>query len=135
MADEQNRSEALDEGVIGDAEFPPDRPVGVEDYGVTDLEEEIDEPLVHRIAREEPDFGFDASTDPGIGSALIDNTADANPDGPFQAGIEMIDDGESGDANEGYVAEDDPGPFSRDDWTNRVPPPAEEAAIHIIDEP
>jgi hypothetical protein len=48
------RGEELDEAT-GGAEFPPDRPLGAEEYGTTAAEERWDEPLEERLAREEPD--------------------------------------------------------------------------------
>ena len=50
----QNRAEDLDEDKIG-GDFPPEQPLGVEEYGTTAAEQEWDEPLEERIAREEPD--------------------------------------------------------------------------------
>lgn len=47
--------EELDEALGGGT--PPERPLGVEDYGTTAAEERWDEPLAERIAREEPDVG------------------------------------------------------------------------------
>lgn len=55
MSDDPNLSELLDDDKLP-AEYPPDRPLGVDEYGVTAAEEEIGEPLAERVAREEPDF-------------------------------------------------------------------------------
>jgi hypothetical protein len=54
MTDEQDQAEALDETKIG-GEYPPDEPLGVEDYGTTAAEERVDEPLDERVAREVPE--------------------------------------------------------------------------------
>lgn len=55
MSDQQ-RAEDLDEDKIG-GEYPPERPLGVEEYGTTAAEEAWDEPLEERLAREEPEDG------------------------------------------------------------------------------
>jgi hypothetical protein len=51
---DQNLSEELDEDKIG-GDFPPEQPLGADEYGTTPAEEAWDEPLEERIAREEPD--------------------------------------------------------------------------------
>ena len=61
--DAQDMAEALDVDKIDDDragedeldDYPPDRPLAVDDYGVTEAEEAIDEPLEERVRREEPD--------------------------------------------------------------------------------
>jgi len=64
VRDEQDEAEALDVDRIdpqerGDDEelgaYPPDRLLGANQYGVVPSEEEVDEPLDERIAREEPE--------------------------------------------------------------------------------
>ncbi|MBK5223644.1 MAG: hypothetical protein JJE52_12395 [Acidimicrobiia bacterium] len=62
MTDAQDRSEQLDDeklAVTGspfeELQYPPDRPVGVNQYGTTAAEERIDEPLAERVLREEPE--------------------------------------------------------------------------------
>lgn len=54
MAEEQERAESLDDDKIA-RDFPPDEPIAVDDYGTTGAEQEWDEPLEERLAREEPD--------------------------------------------------------------------------------
>lgn len=85
--DEQAIAEAIDEDEVDDVEFPPDAPMGVEDYGVTGAEERIDEPLEERVAREVPD-GRERPADVAIG--LID----PDGDGPDET-AELV--GELGD--------------------------------------
>jgi hypothetical protein len=55
VSDDPNLSELTDDDKLP-PEYPPDEPLGVEDYGVTAAEEEIPEPLAERVAREEPDL-------------------------------------------------------------------------------
>lgn len=52
---QEDLSEALDQDKLP-GDFPPDRPMGSLDYGVTPQEERIDEPLAERVRRERPDF-------------------------------------------------------------------------------
>jgi hypothetical protein len=60
--DEQDVAEGLNSEVLsdyddpeGNLDYPPDEPMGVEDYGTTAAEERVDEPLAERVARELPD--------------------------------------------------------------------------------
>jgi hypothetical protein len=64
-ATEEVRDEVLRTGDPGVADMPmPDRPLGVDDWGITDMEEAGGEPLDVRLARERPD-GPDRSFDDG----------------------------------------------------------------------
>ena len=57
-ATEEVRDEVLQTGDAGVADMPmPDRPLGVDEWGITDFEERTGESLDRRLAREEPDFG------------------------------------------------------------------------------
>ncbi len=60
--DPLDQAEALDNdnlGISDDAEvepdYPRDRPLGVEDYGLTPAEEEVGEPIEESVEREIPD--------------------------------------------------------------------------------
>jgi hypothetical protein len=64
LGDGQDLAEALDADKIADdrgfadeplGDYPPDRPLGVDAYGVTPQQDKIDEPLDERVAHEEPD--------------------------------------------------------------------------------
>jgi hypothetical protein len=92
----QNRAEGLDEDEIG-GDFPPEEPLGVDEYGTTAGEERFDEPLDERIAREEPDVL------PVDGSAAQADEVDDTFDDAVQE--------------------------------HEAPVPAEEAALHITDDP
>lgn len=52
--DSQSQAEGLDHDRIA-GEYPPEQPLGVEDYGTTVAEERVDEPLEERLWREEPE--------------------------------------------------------------------------------
>ena len=94
-------AEALDNdnlGIDDDAEvepgYPPDRPLGVEDYGLTPAEEQVGEPIEESVEREIPDplvQELDGSTGP-----------------PEQADPEQADDG-SVPAEEAALHVDDGG--------------------------
>jgi hypothetical protein len=67
-----DNSSAYDQGTKPRLDDPPsvpprDRPLGLDEYGVTHLEEELGEPLDVRLRREVPDFGardrFDVPVD------------------------------------------------------------------------
>lgn len=71
---------------------------------------------------------FEAEGSPGLD--VLDQTADADP-GVAEAGRSVIDDDESGDALDGIEADADNAP----DTFHVEEPPAEVAAMHLIDEP
>jgi hypothetical protein len=122
MTDEQDRSEALDDDKLEDLAFPPDKPIGVQAYGAAGTDPPVGESVAARAAREEPDWIADAAAGEHI--ELLDNTADVE-------GATDLDDGETGDAIEGRLAEGDPGRFSGGGPGEVVP--AEEAAMHVIE--
>src|ERR687893_209001 len=123
-------SELLDEDALP-PEYPPDRPLGVDQYGTTPQEERVDEPLAERVLREEPE---ELPEDRPV--LLLDETEDG------LGAAEDLDAGETGDTMLGEVGEgawagDDTGPSlgppSGDLPSDRVPLSAEEAAVHVVD--
>ncbi len=130
MADPQDQAEALDDDRLND-EFPPEQPLGAEEYGVTAAEERYDEPLEERILREEPEVRatHGIPEDPPV---LVDpDSVDGMPE-DGSAVTRSVDD------EVGAIDEDDPmggDPTLRDVVTEREAPlAAEEAAIHIVDD-
>ena len=113
---DQNLSEELDDDKI-EEEYPPERPLGVEDYGTTPAEEAWDEPLEERLAREEPDV-------------LV----------PEDESLELVqpDEGAHTDVEPDEVATlvDHAGDTTLDDVAQEREgaPPAEEAALHVTDD-
>jgi len=111
--DGQTGAEQLDADKLGDSgsdypdNFPLDRSVAVEDYGTTADEEQTGESVRRRAAREVPE----ASTADVVWS-------DQN------VGAELTDSGEPMDGKLLGELDDDPGTST-----------AEEAAMHIVDEP
>jgi hypothetical protein len=51
---DQNNAEALDDDKLPD-DYPPDQPLGVDEYGTTAAEERWDEPIEERLEREVPE--------------------------------------------------------------------------------
>lgn len=107
MADAQDKAEMLDDDEL-DGEFPPDKLLGAEAYGEAGAQPGAPESVARRAAREEPEERpldpLDAAGDP---DALV-----LDPEDDF-----------GGD------------PSLRDVVQEReAPVPAEEAAIHVIDE-
>ncbi|OLT19472.1 hypothetical protein BJF78_10935 [Pseudonocardia sp. CNS-139] len=120
--DDRGVRDVLDEGYS-----PPERPLGVEEWGTTADEEAEGESLDARLARELPDYGDDDEGD-GLGDS-------ADTDG------ELLDD-EVGETRAGrLVASDDGGTFDTDEELYAVDigidgagASAEEAAVHVVSE-
>jgi hypothetical protein len=121
--DDRGVADALDEGYS-----PPERPLAVDDWGVTASEEADGESLDGRLARELPD-GDAAGEDDGLGDA-------SDTDG------ELLDD-QVGSARAGRLVESDEGGLTDNDeelhatdvGIDGAAASAEEAAIHIVSDP
>jgi hypothetical protein len=124
--EDRGLSDVLDEGYS-----PPERPRAVEDTGTTAAEQHDGESLDSRLARERPD------TPPYSGDGLGDSP---DSDG------ELLD-SEVGDARSGRLVGPDEGTRDRDEATagdgtagedvgiDGGAASAEEAAVHIVDDP
>src|SRR5690606_515915 len=115
------RSEMLDDDVLP-PEYPPDRPLGVDQYGTTWQEERVDEPLEDRVRREEPDV------------VALDPDADLDAVDAGHTGEHALHGSEPPPAG-GRPDDGDPvggAPSRRDVATERVAAPAEEAAVHVV---
>ncbi len=125
--DEQDRAEALDDDKQP-AEYPPEEPLGVDEYGTTAAEERWEEPLAERLAREEPedrpadtagmvlvapDEGVHEDTEPDAVATAVDTGAGALDVGDIAAGDSTLRD--TATEREGTLS-------------------PEEAAIHVVDE-
>jgi len=132
----------LDRGIddpMDEGYSPPERPRGVEAFGTTATEEREGETLEQRLRQEEPDptAAFD---DP-----LADDRDDTAADDPgvFRESDEFLDDGQVGGRRAGRLVEPDEG--VREDTEKDVvgsdvgidggAASAEEAAMHIVEEP
>lgn len=113
--------DVLDEGYT-----PPDRPLAVEDTGTTGGEQHTGESLDARLARERPE-------DPAV-------LGDGLGDSPDTDG-ELLDP-EAGDLRSGRLVAPDEGTHSRQDGLtghdvgiDGAAASAEEAAVHVVDDP
>ena len=142
VGDSQSEAEFLDDDKLP-SEYPPDRPLGVDEYGVTAYEETVPEPLEERLRREEPDFDELARRgdrgDDGDGDDEVGTLVDADEGG-------FDDEGDSVATSirrvrQRNISEDDIAygdETLRDVATERLDDddvPAEEAAIHITEAP
>ena len=135
MVDPDQSGEDFDDELLAD-EFPPDEPLAVEDEGITGVEQLGGESVAERDERTEPevwerqagDTGADAGTELSADAAGVPDTEK-----------DLV--GERADSD----ADDDQGPLAPDDdfsgdettrdvATERVSPPAEDAAVHVDDE-
>lgn len=110
---DDDRSEVLDDEMLGDEEFPPDRFVDPDDERAEPLPDDErpvgwDEPEVEVLAQGVPDYEED----------VLAETVEEEED----FGALAADDEFSGDET------------TRDVATERVPPPAEAVAVHIDDD-
>ncbi|MFC5910012.1 DUF5709 domain-containing protein [Streptacidiphilus monticola] len=120
--DERDYDDVLDEGYS-----PPERPLGVEKYGVTAAEQHDGETLDTRLAQEEPDTssadGDGVGDLPGGEGEPIDEEAGA----PRAGRLVAPDEGAHPDTEKDLIADDvgiDGGAAG-----------AEEAAMHVVSEP
>ncbi len=96
--DAPDPSEALDSDKLGD-EFPPERPVGVDQYGTTTAEARIGEPIDERVDREEPD---ESAPEPENLTLVAEPTPDVEEDLVAQ---EAVADPRAVDPDEGDPSE------------------------------
>jgi hypothetical protein len=124
----------LDEGYS-----PPEKPRGVNAFGTTATEEREGESLEERLRQEEPDPAMEVD-DPLADD--VDDTAAGEP-GVLSEADEFLDEGQVGGARAGRLVDPDEG--VREDTEKDVvgsdvgigggAASAEEAAMHIIEEP
>lgn len=131
MSDDPNLSELLDDDTLPD-EYPPERPLGVEDPGVTADHGAIGDSLAERVAREEPDV-LPEPADAGALGHLVEPDLGMAVDDEADLVASVVD------AELGSLAEGDPvagDPTLRDVATERVDDrSAEELAIHVAEDP
>lgn len=130
MPSDDDRSELLDDDTLA-PEYPPDRPLGADEYGTTHQEERVDEPLEERVRRDQsPPTRADEPV------LLLDETGD----GPEESDLDEGETGSSvlGEVGDAEWAGDDAGPALGPppsvSAADRVPLSAEEAAVHVRDE-
>lgn len=118
MPDDDNLSELLDDDKLEGAQFPPDQPLGLDDRGIGDGQDSLEE----RMRREVPESQGSGVRREDVGT-LID---DANEDG--------VDSEPEAFARE---ADSDTDPLGLDRTVQDLEEiqPAEEAAMHITADP
>lgn len=133
MTDDPNLSELLDDDVLPD-EYPPERPLGVEDPGVTADHGALGDTLGERIAREEPEVGGPPSSDDGAVGRLVEPDQGLGPDTEADLVASTVD-----AEVEGALAVGDPTAGDetlRDVATERSDDrSAEELAMHVTADP
>ncbi|MDQ3385040.1 MAG: hypothetical protein M3503_03355 [Actinomycetota bacterium] len=132
MSDDANLSELLDDDKLPD-EYPPERPLGVEDPGVTADHGAIGDSLAERVAREEPDVLHEPSSDDGALGHLVEPDLGMAPDAEADLVASAVD-SEVGALADGDLVTGDE--TLRDVATERVDDrSAEELALHLTEEP
>jgi hypothetical protein len=130
MSDDPNLSELLDDDTLPD-EYPPERPLGVEDPGVTADHGAIGDSLAERVAREEPDVL--APVEPGAVGHLVEPDLGMAVDDEADLVASAVDQ-ELGSIADGDLVAGDP--TLRDVATERIDDrSAEELAVHVVDDP
>ena len=132
MSDDANLSELLDDDKLPE-EYPPDRPLGVEDPGVTADHGAIGDSLAERVAREEPDVLPEPTSDAGAVGHLVEPDLGIAVDDEADLVASAIDE-ELGTTADGDLVAGDP--TLRDVATERVDDrSAEELAVHVTEDP
>lgn len=129
-ASQDDQSEALDDDKLGGT-YPPDQPVGVDEYGITDQEQRIDEPIAERVLREEPEL--DGIPDAERAGRLVAPDEGIEADDEAAAVASSVDDLSRGDLSADDIASGDT--TTRDTATELATDlSAEEAAVHVVAE-
>ncbi|HEV2809733.1 MAG TPA: hypothetical protein VGV93_04950 [Acidimicrobiales bacterium] len=133
MPDDANLSELLDDDKLP-AEYPPDRPLGVDEEALTARGEQTDEPLEERVRREEPDVAVTGLADDSVGP-LVAPGGDEGLDVTKEEVASDIGNGSDQDSLDvGDIASGDT--TTRDVATERVNArSAEEEAVHLTEDP
>jgi hypothetical protein len=127
---DDDRSEALDTDKLSD-EYRPDVLLASDDYGVTGAEQRYDEPLDERVRREQPEASEPDAAD-GRSERVVQPVDQGGPDEEEDLVAVAVEDPDVRDRPpDDEVSGDE---TTRDVATERVPPPAEEVALHVEDE-
>ena len=133
MPDDANLSELLDDDKLP-AEYPPDRPLGVDEEALTARGEQTDEPLEERIRREEPDVAVTGLADDSVGPLVAPGGGQGLDVTKDEVALEAGDGSDQDYLDADDIASGDT--TTRDVATERVDPrSAEEEAVHLTDDP
>lgn len=133
MTDDPNLSELLDDDKLP-AEYPPERPLGVEDAGVTADHRAVGDSLEERMRREVPDVVPGPSSDDGAVAHLVAPEEGSAPDTTKEAVARVVGDDDLGSLDAADIAAGSD--TTRDVATERVDDrSAEELAVHPTEAP
>lgn len=135
MADQDSGTSAEDVSEVVDddrlpEEYPPDEPLGVDEYGITRAESRVDEPLDERIMREEPEHRV--ARDQGSGR-VVEPDEGWPPDAESDAVAREVDAASENDRPDGGLG---PGDRTLHETATELVDDrsAEEAAVHVNDD-
>lgn len=131
----EDLSEVLDEDKLG-GDYPPDEPVGAFEYGVTPMEQRVQEPIHERVEREVPEPMPEDEPDVDVGAVgrLVAPDAGTGVDDEAQALADDVDRIAGDDLPVGDVGSGDTTTY--DVVTERSGDlSAEEAAVHLRELP
>lgn len=133
MSDDPNLSELLDDDKLGE-EYPPERPLGVEDQGVTADHGAIGDSLAERVAREVPDAVPPPTSDDGAVGHLLEPDEGSAPDIEADVVATALGEDDLGALDAGDIAAGTD--TDRDVATERIDDrTAEELAVHVTEDP
>lgn len=133
MPDDANLSELLDDDKLP-AEYPPDRPLGVDEEALTARGEQTDEPLEERMRREEPDVAVTGPADDSVGPLVAPGGEEGLDVTKEEVASEIGNGSDQDFIDAGDIASGDT--TTRDVATERVDPrSAEEEAVHLTEDP
>lgn len=134
MPDDDNLSELLDDDKLP-AEYPPEKPLGVDEEGLTVRGQQTDEPLEERVQREEPEVFAAAGGHDEPVATLVAPGGDEGVDLTKESvASEAAPGPDPGDLDAGDIASGDT--TTSDGATERVETrTAEEEAMHLTEDP
>lgn len=134
MADsDQETAEALDDDKLAE-EYPPDRPLAVDDQGTTGIEQLAGETVTDREERTEPEVWERETASPAESGPVLEEELEP---GEVDDEKDLVAPPPAGDDHGPLDVDDDfaGDETTRDVATERSPRPAEETAVRVDDEP
>ena len=133
MTDDPNLSELLDDDKLPE-EYPPERPLGVEDPGVTADHGAIGDSVAERAAREEPDVVAGPPSEAGTVGHLVEPGGDQGRDVDADLVATAVGGNEHGARAAGDIASGSD--TDREVATERIDDRSEEElAVHVTEAP
>ncbi|MBD8870163.1 DUF5709 domain-containing protein [Nocardioides donggukensis] len=125
--DDRGVDDVLDEGIS-----PPEKPRGVDAVGVTDREQIEGETIDDRLAQEQPEVWEDAEAE--ADAEILDGDVDGEVGAERSGRLVAPDEGLDGGLDERLIEDLGAELVAEDVGIDGAGAPAEEAAIHTIDE-